>query len=37
MTEVIEKIKSRRSIRSYKDTPVPRPLIDQIIEAGLYS
>lgn len=37
MTEVIEKIKSRRSIRSYKDTPVPRPLIDQIIEAGLYA
>lgn len=35
MNEVLEKIKSRRSIRKYKAEPVPQELLDQIIEAGL--
>lgn len=37
MSEVLEKIKSRRSIRSYKPDTVPQELLDQIIEAGLYA
>ena len=35
MNEVIKAIKSRKSIKKYKDTPVPKELIDQIVEAGL--
>lgn len=35
MNEVLEKIKSRRSIRKYKAEPVPQELLDQIIETGL--
>lgn len=34
MNEVIEAIKKRRSIRSYDDRPVPRDIINTIIEAG---
>ena len=30
-------IKSRRSIRKYKKTPVPQELIDRVIEAGTYA
>lgn len=37
MSEVLDKIVSRRSIRHYKDTAVPRELIDKIIRAGLYA
>lgn len=37
MGEVIEKIKSRRSIRKFKDTPVPEELIKQIAQAGTYA
>lgn len=37
MSEVLDKIESRRSIRHYKDTAVPRELIDKIIRAGLYA
>ncbi|MBQ9545725.1 MAG: nitroreductase [Bacteroidales bacterium] len=37
MSEVLDKIESRRSIRHYKDTMVPRELIDKIIRAGLYA
>ena len=37
MSEVLDKIKSRRSIRKYKPDPVPQELLDQIIEAGLYA
>ena len=37
MSEVLEKIKSRRSIRKYKPDMVPQELLDQIIEAGLYA
>ena len=35
--ELIEAIKGRRSIREYKDTPVPRELIEEIIEAGTWA
>ncbi len=37
MNEVLKAIKSRTSIKKYKDTPVPKDLIDQIVEAGLYA
>ncbi len=37
MSEVLDKIKSRRSIRKYKPEHVPQDIIDQIIEAGLYA
>ena len=37
MSEVLDKIKSRRSIRKYKDTMVPDEIIDKIIEAGTYA
>ena len=34
---VIETIMSRRSIRAYTDQVVPRELIDQIVECGIYA
>lgn len=37
MSQVLEQIKSRRSIRKYKPDEVPQELLDQIIEAGLYA
>lgn len=37
MSQVLEQIKSRRSIRKYKPDAVPQELLDQIIEAGLYA
>lgn len=37
MSEVLNAIRSRRSIRSFKPDPVPRELIDQVVEAGLYA
>lgn len=37
MSEVLEKMKTRRSIRQYKPEPVSQEIIDQIIEAGLYA
>lgn len=37
MSEVLDKIKSRRSIRKYKPEHVPQDIIDKIIEAGLYA
>lgn len=37
MSEVLNAIKSRRSIRSFKPDPVSRELIDQVVEAGLYA
>lgn len=37
MTEVLEKIKSRRSIRKYKPDMIPQEVLDQIIEAGTYA
>lgn len=37
MSEVLEKMKTRRSIRKYKQDMVPQEILDQIIEAGLYA
>ena len=37
MNEVLEKIKSRRSIRKYKSDMVPQDKLEKIIEAGTYA
>ncbi len=37
MNEVLKAIKERRSIRKFKQTPVPKKLLEQIVEAGLYA
>ena len=37
MSEVLERMKERRSIRKYKPDMVPQETIDHIIEAGLYA
>lgn len=37
MSEVLEKIKGRRSIRKFKDTPVEKELLKKIAEAGTYA
>lgn len=37
MNEVIKSLKERRSIRKYKPDMVPKELIDEVIEAGLYA
>ena len=34
MNAVLEAIKDRRSVRSYKPEPIPRDIINTIIEAG---
>ena len=33
----LDNLKNRRSVRKYKDTMVPKEVIEQIIEAGLYA
>lgn len=37
MNEVLELIKKRRSIKKYKETPVPEELIEKVLEAGTYA
>lgn len=37
MNEIIKAMEERRSIRKYKADMVPKELIDQVIEAGLYA
>jgi nitroreductase len=37
MNSVLDCIKTRRSVRSYKPDPVPRDLIEKVIEAGNYA
>lgn len=37
MSNVLEKMKTRRSIRKYKPDMVPQELLNQIIEAGVYA
>ena len=34
MNPVLEAIKNRKSVRSYKQDPVPRDIVDAIIDAG---
>ena len=37
MSELLEQMKQRRSIRKYKQDKIPQEILDQIIEAGLYA
>ena len=37
MNEILKTIKERRSVRAFKSDPVPKELIDRIVEAGLYA
>lgn len=37
MNEIINNIKTRRSIKKYKNEPVPKELLDIIAEAGTYA
>ena len=37
MNEVLNSLKTRRSVRAYQDTQVPDELLDQVLEAGLYA
>ena len=37
MSDVLNKMKTRRSIRKFKSDMVPQEVLDQIIEAGLYA
>ncbi|MBQ8108307.1 MAG: nitroreductase [Ruminococcus sp.] len=37
MSELLDKIKSRRSVRAYKPDMVPRELIEKVVEAGTYA
>lgn len=37
MSEALENIRTRRSIRKYKPDMVPQKILDKIIEAGLYA
>ncbi len=35
--DALEAIKTRRSVRKYKSAPVPRELVEKVIEAGTYA
>lgn len=37
MSDVLEKMKTRRSIRKYKSDPIPPEIIEKIMDAGLYA
>ena len=37
MSELLDKIKSRRSVRAYKPDMVPQELIEKVVEAGTYA
>ena len=37
MNEIIDAIKARRSTKSFKSDPVPKEIVDRVIEAGLYA
>lgn len=37
MNEVLNSLKTRRSVRAYQDTQVPDAVLDQVLEAGLYA
>ncbi|MCI8303444.1 MAG: nitroreductase family protein [Lawsonibacter sp.] len=37
MSELLNQIKTRRSIRSFKKDMIPQEILDQIIEAGTYA
>ena len=35
--EMLNLLKTRRSVRAYKTDPVPEELLDQVLEAGTYA
>ena len=37
MSELQNAILSRRSVRSYKSDPIPRPILEEIVQAGTYA
>jgi len=37
MNETLNVLKSRRSVRSYSEKPIPKEVLEEIIEAGLYA
>lgn len=37
MNEVLNKIKTRRSIRKFKSDMIPKEILEQIMEAGIYA
>lgn len=37
MNETLQTIRNRRSIRAFSDKPVPRELIEQIVDAGIWA
>lgn len=37
MNEIYEAILTRRSVKKYKDTPVPKELVEKVAEAGTYA
>lgn len=37
MNKLLETMKTRRSIRKFKEDPIPKDVLDQIIEAGTYA
>ena len=37
MSNVLEEMKTRRSIRKFKLDAIPQEILDQIIEAGTYA
>ena len=37
MNETIQTLKNRRSIRTFNDKPVPKELVEQIIDAGIWA
>lgn len=37
MSNLLETMKTRRSIRKFKGEPIPKDILDQIIEAGTYA
>ncbi|MGN1024530.1 MAG: nitroreductase family protein [Lachnospiraceae bacterium] len=37
MSDILEELKTRRSVRRFAKEPVPAELIDKVVEAGLYA
>ncbi len=37
MNETIQVLKNRRSIRTFNDKPVPKELVEQIVDAGIWA
>lgn len=37
MSDILELIKSRRSVKKYKSDPVPKEMIEKIVQAGMHA